>query len=221
MAPDELGGRGDREPLLGRRTTIAVAVLAASAVGLAVAGEVSSGGPGSADATPTPTATAQPRAVQEPPAVVSTGWVANDVVCPVQTDGRRLLIVRFILANRSGRELVVTSVEPVLPLGGLSPRSTSTIAGDCHRWVPTDTGSDSLPVDGQRVVSMLFRLPQECPHPLPVRARVTVRAQSGSSRTVELPVLADLGGVPLDACPDDAGQTPATARSTFGRAQTR
>ena len=201
MAPDELGGRGDREPLLGRRTTIAAAVLTAVAVGMA-AGEVSGGGPGSADATPAPTATEQPRAVQEPPAVVAaTGWVVNDVVCPVQTDGRRLLIVRFILANRSGRQLVVTSVEPVLPLGGLSPRSTSTIAGDCHRWVPTDTGSDSLPVDGQRVVSMLFRLPQECPHPLPVRARVTVRAES-SSRTVELPVLSDLGGVPFAACAD-------------------
>lgn len=202
MAPDELGGRGDREPLLGRRTTVAVAVLAAVAVGVAVAGEVSGGGPGPADAAPTPTATEQPRAVQEPPAVLSTGWVANDVVCPVQTDGRRLLIVRFILANRSGRKLVVTSVEPVLPLGGLSPRSTSTIAGDCHRWVPTDTGSDSLPVDGQRVVSMLFRLPRKCPHALPVRARVTVRAETGSIRTVELPVLADLGGVPFAACAD-------------------
>ena len=200
MAPDELGGRGDREPFLGRRTTVGLALLAAAVVGLGVAGEVTGGGePRGADATPTPTPT-QPRV--QPPAVVSSEWVANDVVCPVQTDGRRMLIVRFILANRSGRDLVVRSVEPVLPLGGLSPRSTSTIAGDCHRWVPTDVGSDALPANGQRVVSLLFRLPDECPRPYPVRARVRVQGEAGA-RSVELPVLDDLRGVPFVACPDE------------------
>ena len=135
-----------------------------------------------------------------PPAAASARWLENDAVCPVHTDGRSLLVVRFILANRSGRDLALDSVEPLLPRGGLRPQSTSTVSGDCDRWVPTDTGHGGIPSGGQRVVSMLFRLPPECPHRFAVRARVRVHAGS-TSRTADLPVLSDLDGVAFESCP--------------------
>lgn len=198
---DELAGRGDDEPRLGRTARLALVGLAAVTAGALLLALEPLGGASRAPAareTPTTSPSAESR-TSEPAGPVPPGGLAVDALCPVQTDGERLLIVRFMLANRSGSPVEVDEVEPLLPLGGLRLRSVSTVSGDCHRWVPAAPGEEVIAPNGRRVVSMLFDLPRRCPHPFPVQARV--RSTSGGvSATADLPVLADLTGTPFDAC---------------------
>jgi hypothetical protein len=47
---------------------------------------------------------------------------------------------------------------------------------------------------------MRFRLPKDCPQPLPVQATVRLRVNQMTGTTT-VPVFADLGSVTFDTCP--------------------
>lgn len=195
MRPDEIGGREDLEPLLPRGGQVALVLGALVLAALAVASQLG----GAPDQQPSPAPTPAPRRHDPVPPSVPTArdWVAVSSVCPVETDHRRRLTVRFVLVNASQRPVTVQSVRPRLPLGGLRPRGTWVGGGDCHRLAPQVPGGP-VPPGGQRLVMMSFRLPRECPGPLSVHARTRL-GRDGTTQTADLSLLVRRGQDP-DIC---------------------
>lgn len=191
MSRDEIGGRGDREPLMPRRARVALGagvLVVAALVALSRLG--GAGGPGPPP-TPSPTASS--------PAPASD-WVRVTSVCPVETDHLRRLTVRFVLTNLSLQPVTIESVRPVLLAGGLRLHSTWVGGGDCHRLAP-QVAAGPVPAGGHRLALMSFRIPPECPGPLSVAARAWLR-RDGVARSAELPTLVVLSGATFASCLD-------------------
>lgn len=195
MSPDEISGRDDHAPLASRRA-VALLVLALAVGGLAGAAALMD------DPAPEPVP-APSRSAPTPSGTTGSAAgtaLAVDALCPVETDGRTRLTVRFLLLNRSDSPVRVLRVEPVLPRGRLQPAGTSVVPGDCHRWSPGGGPDDRIPPGGTRMVLLRFRLPEGCPGPVLVQARVAARTADGTT-TSDVLSLTDLRSVGLDVCP--------------------
>jgi hypothetical protein len=156
-------------------------VLAAVAVGSQLAG--------APDPKPRPAPPPTSRHDPVPPTVpTARDWVAVASVCPVETDGRRRVTVRFVLVNELSQPVTIESVRPLLPQGGLRPRGTWVGGGDCHRLAPQVPGGP-VPPGASRLVMMSFGLPRECPGPLAVHARARL-SREGATRAADLSLLA-------------------------------
>lgn len=176
---------------------VSVAVVALFVVASAVTVLQDHGNP-RAHATPPVTPTTGPtRALPSlDPALAIT---SSQDVC-TKTDHRRTLTVSFGLVNLSSEPVVVRSVKPVLPLGGLRLTHQSIGLASC-RQVFGASQSRVLTAGGSLVVLFTFELPKACPKPLPVEAEVTVSRRDGSRGIGEpVPVLSDLGGLQFDQC---------------------
>jgi len=133
-------------------------------------------------------------------------FVEVSEICPPVTDGVHSLVVSFILRNISAVPVAVLSVQPLLPLHGLSAVATDISGGSCARTTGAPAGL-ALAVGGQVVVSFRFVLPGTCPQALPIQARTQILvgpAQSAAGPSLvqdDLPVLNDLGAIRFDTCP--------------------
>jgi hypothetical protein len=125
--------------------------------------------------------------------------LAIGFVCAASTDGRTSLTVSFEVVNISSNDVTVLTVNPLLPLNGLRPVGKATAGGNCAR-PGSDPVGGLLPAGEQRLFTMRFRLPKECPQPLPVQASVNLRVGQMVGTTT-VPIFADLGAVKFDSCP--------------------
>lgn len=195
MTGDEIGGRADREPLLPRGARVALAavvVVLAGLLGLAQLRGAPEPGPAPSH-RPTPAGLAGSER-----ALAASDWVDVASVCPVETDRRTRLTVRFVLVNASSRPVTIESVHPVLPLGGLRTSGAWVGGGDCHRLAPQVRGGP-VPPGGQRLAMLSFRLPRECPAAVLVAARARL-VRGGVDEVVDLAPLALLAADDFDAC---------------------
>ena len=185
--PDLLSGGPDRSPRsLPRgpvRALVAVALLLLAGV---VAGRALSRPP------PTTVPTAVAASAGPPHVVLRVGQV-----CPVVTDGDRLT-VSFTLLNTGDGPGTLVTIEPDLPLPGVTPDGTTLAGGSCAAPV-ADAPGVLLFGGPSALVTFRFRLPPGCPAAYPVQARVVVREDRDES--VLLPVLVDLGNIPFASCP--------------------
>lgn len=181
-------------------------VAAVVALGVVLVVTLQRGGSRRTPVAPTPAPSGGVRSAPEstPAPRARSVLTAVDVgsVCPAVTDGRTALDVAFTLVNVSDVPVDVLEVDPLLPLQGLQTLSTSVRGGICGRPDPTPAVGPLQPGEALLVI-FRFGLPSACPQPLPVQARVRVRAAS-QVLTGELAVYADLGAVDFDAC----GSTP-------------
>jgi hypothetical protein len=114
--------------------------------------------------------------------------------CAVQ-NGRELQL-GVQVTNQSTRDMTLSLVRPVLPLGGLKWIS--------QQWAPCSTlptGQDPavLTPGASTWFSVTFDVLVRCPGPLPVQFTV-VYAQDGRAAATSLPGFPDLGQVPYTGC---------------------
>jgi hypothetical protein len=195
MGRDEIGGRGEREPLVPRRARVALgagALTLAALVGLTRLGGAPLTDP---PLTPRPSPAGGPLLL---PAPVSLDWVRVASVCAVETAGARRLTVRFVLVNASSRPLTIESVRPVQLLGGLRSSGTWIGGGDCHRLAP-QVAAGPVPPGATRLVMLRFRLPRECPGPVMVAARARLSRDS-VAQSAHLPSLVMLDASDFASC---------------------
>ena len=121
------------------------------------------------------------------------------LVCPATTDGRKTLSVSFVLVNIGGTDVTLLSVRPRLPLPGLQPIGKTTTGGTCAQ-PGTQVGGGLLAPGEQRMFTMRFRLPKDCPQALPVQATVRLRVNQMVGTTT-VPVFSDLGSLHFVTCP--------------------
>ncbi len=201
MTVDEIdSGRGDARGPLGRSRLIWLAIGAAVAGGL-VWWLVAQGGPSepAAIVSPTPSASQSPGTPQRPG--IADAELSLSEVCTPTTDGRRSLTVSFAMDNDSPAELVVMSVVPQLPLGGLTLDRVRVTGGTCSAPSGVLVGG-RVPAGGSAHMVMRFALPAECPTALPVAALVTTRVfnVNRSGQQTRVPLLPDLGSLEFDSC---------------------
>jgi hypothetical protein len=170
-----------------------VAALAGLAVAVLVLGRTTPS-PSRALLAPTPT----PRAFQTVrPGPLEYLDIGN--VCSVRTDRRRTLSVSFELVNGSGTGVEVLDVRPSLPLKGLRRTGPTTTGGTCGQPAAHDVKQVIQPGD-RLLFTMNFRLPHDCPQPLPVEAAYRIDV-NGQEMTTRVHILGDLGSVDFDTCP--------------------
>jgi hypothetical protein len=121
-------------------------------------------------------------------------------ICSAVTDGRRTLALSFTLVNISSKDVTLIDVTPQLPIGGLRPLRPNTAGGTCEH--PGREAPGGLLIPGAtQLITMRFRLPEECPQPFPVQARVKLRANHMVGTTT-VGIYSDLGAIDFDTCPD-------------------
>jgi hypothetical protein len=137
-------------------------------------------------------------------------FVAVGEICPSVTDGRHTLTVSFTLRNIAQIPITIRSVQPLLPLGGLTTVSTDISGGTCaaSAGAPADL---VIPVGDDVVVTFRFLLPATCPQPLPIAVRTVFLigpASSGEASGApgvsllqdDVGVFDDLGAIKFDTC---------------------
>jgi hypothetical protein len=122
-------------------------------------------------------------------------------ICTPVTDGRRTLALSFTLVNESSIAITLIDVEPVLPIGGLQPRRPNTAGGTCEH-PDTQAPGGLLAPGATQLITLRFGLPEQCPQPFPVQARINLRAQQMVGMTT-VAVYRDLGAIDFDSCADE------------------
>jgi hypothetical protein len=118
--------------------------------------------------------------------------------CPPALDDAGLLVLTFTVSNAADVPADLLHIAPLLPMGGLAPAGITLEGGTCANALPEPPAA--LVGGGAPVrVTFRFRLPSDCAWPYPVRA--TTRVHTDVIRSYELPLYADLGGIPLPGCP--------------------
>jgi hypothetical protein len=166
---------------------IAVIVLALAVGG--VAGYLIGARPTVPVSTPSPTPT------------LATGPANGDVVVATgarcsQQIGNRLQL-GLEVTNASPELVVLASVEPMLPLGGLRSRARSW--GPCGQLSPPATGSRELAPAATIWFTETFQVDLKCPAPLPVQFVIDYTRHARAARAY-LTGFVDLGEVPYSGC---------------------
>lgn len=195
-----------------RATAAAVVVAVAVVVGGGALLNTPASTPAGSGARPT-AGSAAPASAD--PGISSVGQLPQDFVavgeiCPPVTDGRHTLTVSFTLRNIAQIPITIRSVQPLLPLGGLSAVSTDIAGGTCT----ASTGAPAdlvIAVGDSVVVTFRFLLPATCPQPLPIQARTVILTGPASSGEAsgapgvslienDVGVFDDLGAITFDTC---------------------
>jgi hypothetical protein len=159
-------------------------------------------GPGEPVAGPVPDVDASPSGSGLTLAVQPAEKLQLGRICPAVTDGRTTLIVSFNLVNVSTTPITVMDVRPVMPIGGLRPRGPNTAGGTCEH--PGSEAPGGLLAPGAtQLVTMRFRLPEDCPQAFPVEVRIRLRVHQMVGTTT-VPVHSELGSINFDSCPGPA-----------------
>jgi hypothetical protein len=119
-------------------------------------------------------------------------------ICQAVRVDRNTLAVSVTVVNDGDVDVILMDVEPVL-IGGLKPRGPNTAGGTCEQ-PGTEAPGGLLTPGATQLVTMRFRLPEQCaqPSPLPVRVDLRVHQMVG---TTTVPLSGDLGSVTFDRCP--------------------
>lgn len=142
---------------------------------------------------------------------VAVGAVGPPEDACVHTDHRSWLEVSFVLANTGNVPVSLRRVRATLPVSGLRLTDTSVSGGTCSRLgEPMDS---RLEVGASLLVTLAFRLSAACPQPIPMEATLTVETDNGRRSTHVVPVLQDLGQLPLVQCHPAATAQPAAVSS--------
>lgn len=130
---------------------------------------------------------------------VSVGAVGPEEDACVRTDGRSWLDVSFVLANTGSVAVTLQKVWASLPIAGLEPTGAILAGGTCSRHTP-QPWHRRLDVGRSALVTLTFALPASCPQPIPMEATLVVETDKGKRSTHVVPVLQDLGQLPLVRC---------------------
>lgn len=149
---------------------------------------------------------------------VAVGAVGPPEDACVHTDHRSWLEVSFVLANTGNVPVSLRRVRATLPASGLRLTDTSVSGGTCSRL--GEPMHSRLEVGASLLVTLAFRLSAACPQPIPMEATLTVETDNGRRSTHVVPVLQDLGQVPLVQCHPAATAQP-TAVSAQANGQRR
>lgn len=187
-SPDELSQGSDRmPPRLPRWARLAVEVAVVALVAIVAVGRLVAG----SDGEPGPGRWRGPD--------VSVGAVGPEENACVRTDGRSWLDVSFVLANTGNVAVTLQKVWASLPIAGLEPTGATLAGGTCSRRTPVPWHR-RLEVGASALVTLTFALPASCPQPIPMEATLTVETDGGQHSTHVVPVLQDLGQLPLVRC---------------------
>lgn len=122
--------------------------------------------------------------------------VQTGAQCATQTGGQLELGIE--VANRSAAALQLTSVDPVLPLGGL--RADVESLGACGQVGPAPAAAGaSIAAGATAWISSVFDVLETCPQALPVQFAIDYLQGSRAAR-VTLGGFSDLGGVSYSGC---------------------
>ncbi len=211
---EELGAGPESEPRPRRFIAVASLLVLAALVAWLVIGSPAgsdAGGPiGSPPVSPVPSPDSSPATGGNSSGVQVGLGAANahlemGKVCRPVTDGHSRLKIRFTLINGSRSPVTMLDVHPVLPLGGLVNRRTTVRLGTC-----AEIGSAPLAAPRRQIleagqsalISFDFRLPPQCPEPLPVQAAAATRIsdKAPSAHRTRYALYPDLGSIAFDTC---------------------
>ncbi len=186
----------------GRRWAVVAVVVVAGLVWFALSSPPSNPQRG-LSGSPIPS-TSAPAPEPQRPGVADAELVFGELCSPVVADDR--LTLTFTLINPTPVDLVLLSIEPDLPSGGLTLEASAIFLdlGPCGRrggQIGSLEGG-RVPAGGVLLATFVFGLPESCPWPIPVGAAVISRvfdvSQSGSRYVI--PLYADLEGIDFDTC---------------------
>jgi hypothetical protein len=119
-------------------------------------------------------------------------------VCKPVTDGSTSLTVSFDMVNFGTKDVQVTGIDPLLPMGGLTATGKIVSGGLCaHPGKNPDLGY--VYTNGHHLYTMKFKLPDTCPKALQVQAVVHLK-MDGKSSVTTVPVLNDLQKIDFSTC---------------------
>ena len=184
-----------------RRWFAAGALLATLALGVAIgfaSGRHSAKGVPAVTVTRSAPTSSAP--TPSPPSFISLEYPTVGARCSAQSGTRLQLGVEIV--NPSDQPLTIDRVQPLLPLGGLRPKTVA--RGACGQLVPMGSADAVAGYEVAARASVWITIEADvlmsCPAALPVQMRLHF-TQLGHQFTAELTPFTDLGDVHYRGCP--------------------